>query len=127
MIRSLKIAVFVLAASVLGILIITFVISFFYGRNTTKASITEGKLNYFNSTLAECGEGLSHKQIIDCIEEHAASHGIERRNSVYFYTDSYGELFVVSPSKKCGNFRWKGPYSKGPNKVDECGKGDDIN
>jgi hypothetical protein len=92
----------------------------------TVSQATRAKLSIINSAISTCPiENPLPNHFRECIRRYAASLGIPPSGEILFSYDNYGELLVLEPSEQChGEF--EGPYSKGPNRIDECGQGDDI-
>ncbi len=92
----------------------------------TASQATRAKLSIVNSAISTCPiENPLPNHVRECIRLYATSLGIPPSVKEPFSYDNYGEPLVLDPSERChGEF--KGPYSKGPNNVDECGRGDDI-
>jgi hypothetical protein len=92
----------------------------------TSSGMTAAKLARIRRVVSACSiENPLPNHVRDCIGEFAASQHTSQSEELLFSYDNYGELLVLEPSERChGEF--EGPYSKGPNRVDECGHGDDI-
>jgi hypothetical protein len=93
---------------------------------STSSGMTAAKLARIRRVISSCSiENPLPNHIRECIRRYLASLDIPLSGEIPFSYDNCGELLVLEPSEQChGEF--EGPYSKGPNRVDECGHGDDI-
>lgn len=88
---------------------------------------THAKILNVRDALDSCNsKATTLEDIILCVEQYAVRLGIPKENSRYFLVDSYGEQLVLVPSKGCEMKAMTFPYSRGPNRIDECGSGDDV-
>ena len=88
--------------------------------------MTRAILAHIRTSISECEiKNPLSDQVQECIRQYAIRRNIPLTHGVPFAYDTYGELIVLAPSEACRG-ESAGPYSKGPNRIDECGRGDDI-
>ncbi|MEZ5462932.1 hypothetical protein [Dokdonella sp.] len=92
----------------------------------TRSGSTHVRLSFLRAILSECRvENLLPNEIRECVRLDAVGKNLPVGAEDYFLTDYYGEPFILERTDSC-NDEFTGIYSKGPNRVDECGGGDDI-
>lgn len=92
-----------------------------------KSTAVHFELLTVREALANCSHKInSLDEKFDCVEEYVVRQGVPREHASTFYHYHYGEIFVMQLSDRCLPDNPLLPYSKGPNKIDECGEGDDI-
>lgn len=88
----------------------------------TRAAVTRLK-----SILASCEiYTMSDSSAEECIADYASKQSIPKSSIPSITHDYYGSAYIFSISPYCLGKSPKIPYSKGRNKVDDCGEGDDI-
>ena len=94
---------------------------------TTQRSTTIAQLKSVSATLDECRQqGLFDRNALSCLIADARRKGIPEESLKYVNEDSYGSKLVLETGTVCAGVAYCGPYSKGPNRQDDCGKGDDV-
>lgn len=92
----------------------------------TGSEMTRAILAHIRTSISECEiKNPLPDHVQECIRQYAIRRNIPLTHGVPFAYDTYGELIVLAPSEACRG-ESAGPYSKGPNRIDECGRGDDI-
>lgn len=93
--------------------------------SVSKASVTEAKLRRIDKILFWCESSGVKSDSLGCIHEYVKENlspdvmdGIIR--------DAYGQEIILNVSERCSLISTRVPYSSGPNRIDECGGGDDI-
>ncbi len=88
-------------------------------------STTEATLRRIKKIVEYCDLDKKLKdRNLKCIEKYIASQSSPIDIRV-FIMDSYGQAVILEKSNQCSDNTVL-PYSRGPNHIDECGKGDDV-
>jgi hypothetical protein len=92
----------------------------------SSSSATRARIEYIRNILEECIKNDEYLTAEVCVRNHAIRVGIPSESAPKLYVDYFGEQLILVPSDKCEGISLTIPYSKGPNRIDECGQGDDI-
>jgi hypothetical protein len=93
---------------------------------STKKASTRAKLSVIREAFDYCGdEGFVVRNKKECISKFMEKLGFDPASPMFIY-DTYGEKIILEVPEGCLGKNPRVPYSKGPNKIDECGAGDDI-
>jgi hypothetical protein len=88
---------------------------------TSKKSVTDAKLRRIVSILNNCSNTQTNENLKVCINNYADKNGV---SVDAIMMDAYGEPIVLKAAQSCK--RSCEPYSKGPDKTDDCSYNDDI-
>jgi len=94
---------------------------------STQAEATRAKLRIVRAAFNYCRDVGLQGSVDECINGYLVSINVRSDEPMFMY-DTFGELLVFGLSEEC-KVKVPGaslPYSKGPDKLDDCGLNDDI-
>lgn len=95
---------------------------------TSSESVTEATLRRSTAILEHCSanarsEPLGRVDPAECLSNYADKNGVPLEALT---RDAFGQSLVLERSEVCAEAEYCGPYSTGSDRVDNCGKGDDL-
>lgn len=94
---------------------------------TSTRSVTEATLRRVTTILDNCSAGATsettYRSPAECLSNYAEKNEIPLEALI---RDAYGQLLVLEKSEKCATILFCGPYSTGENRLDDCGRADDL-
>lgn len=93
--------------------------------SVSKSSVTEAKLRRIDKILIWCKSSGVKSNSIGCIREYVKEN-LSPDVMDGIIHDAYGQEIILDVSERCSLTSPRVPYSSGPNRIDECGGGDDI-
>jgi hypothetical protein len=90
---------------------------------TTKDSVTKASLRRVNEIINSCKSEKSPVSHEECLSAYTSKNGLPADALI---VDAYGEKIILKNSGHCAKASYCLPYSKGSNRSDDCGLGDDI-
>jgi hypothetical protein len=88
-------------------------------------NLTRAQIVKLEMLLDDCRPLTNLHAKLLCVGELAAA-GTFQTSRGSMLDDAYGTPLHFGPSKKCSKIPFREIYSSGPNRIDDCGSGDDI-
>lgn len=86
---------------------------------------TKSQIAKLEMMLDDCRPLTNLDAKLLCVGQLVAD-GRFRTSSRSMLYDAYGTMLHFGPSTKCSKIPFREIYSSGPNRIDDCGSGDDI-